>query len=134
MTRLDILLDAATPEQTCHNGTGACASVYTSILTHQGLSTILFCHGIFSVLDKGRCKGGALMVVGGRDTGKTTVTEPAHLIYRTMKTPQADSFCPLQDIRGHELLLWQDFRSNPGHPRRIEHVHVGVCPGQPASC
>ena len=119
-TRLDLLLEAGLPEQTCCNGHGDCASVYNSILTHQGLSTPEFCHNIFDVLEKGRCKGGALMVVGGNDTGKTTVTEPARLIFQTMKTPQSDSFCPLQDIRGHELLLWQDFRYNPGHPRRSE--------------
>ena len=60
------------------------------------------------------------MLVGGRDTGKTTVTEPAAHIYKTMITPQADSFCPLEGIRGHELFLWQDFRYNPGHPDKNE--------------
>ena len=119
-TRLELLLEAALPEQQCQNDHGACAVVYDSILTHQGRDIPEFCHDIFDVLDKGRCKGGALMVVGGKDTGKTTVTEPARLIYQTMKTPQSDSFCPLQDLRGHELLLWQDFRYNPGHPRRDE--------------
>ena len=119
-SRLDLLLDAAIPSRACYNGDGECMSVYNSILSHQGLSSSEFCHDIFTVLKEGRCKGGALMIVGGRDTGKTTVTEPARLIYQTMKTPQSDSFCPLQDIRGHELLLWQDFRYNPGHPRRSE--------------
>eukprot|EP00974_Lingulodinium_polyedra_P037332 3581827-Lingulodinium_polyedra.AAC.1 len=37
-----------------------------------------------------------------------------------MPTPQADSFCPLQDARGHEVFLWQDFRYCPGHPRLQE--------------
>ena len=60
------------------------------------------------------------MLVGGKDTGKTTVTEPARLIYTTLKTPQSDSFCPLESIRGHELILWQDFRYSPGHPRPSE--------------
>ena len=120
MTRLDLLLEAALPEKKCYNDTDDCARVYTSIITHQDLSTIHFCHDIFNTLDMGRCKGSTLMLVGGRDTGKTTVTEPARLIYNTMKTPQSDSFCPLQNIRGHELLLWQDFRYNPGHPRRSE--------------
>ena len=60
------------------------------------------------------------MTVGGRDTGKTTVTQPAALIFNCMETPQADSFCPLEGIRGYEVFLWQDFRYNPGHPHKEE--------------
>lgn len=37
-----------------------------------------------------------------------------------MPTPQSDSFCPLQNIRGHELFLWQDLRYSPGHPSKEE--------------
>ena len=37
-----------------------------------------------------------------------------------MECPQSDSFCPLEGIRGHDLLLWQDFRYNPGHPSEKE--------------
>ena len=37
-----------------------------------------------------------------------------------MVTPAADSFCPLENIRGHELFLWHDFRYNPGHPDKDE--------------
>lgn len=37
-----------------------------------------------------------------------------------MPTPQSDSFCPLQNIRGHELFLWQDLRYSPGHPMKDE--------------
>ena len=39
-----------------------------------------------------------------------------------MPTPQADSFCALQNIRGHEVLLWQTFRYSPGHPLKEEQV------------
>ena len=60
------------------------------------------------------------MIVGGKDTGKTTLTQPLEKIYRTMKCPQSDSFCPLEQIRGHDILLWQDFRFNPGHPKKAE--------------
>ena len=42
------------------------------------------------------------------------------MIFNALPTPQSDSFCPLQNIRGHELFLWQDFRFNPGHPRKSE--------------
>merc|ERR1712214_151887 len=45
---------------------------------------------------------------------------PARLVFKAMPTPQADSFCPLQDARGHEVFLWQDFRYCPGHPRGQE--------------
>ena len=68
----------------------------------------------------GRRKGNAFMIVEGKDTGKTTVSQPIEDIYKTMKCPQADSFCPLEKIRGHDVLLWQDFRFNPGHPQREE--------------
>ena len=75
---------------------------------------------IFETLKHGRRKGNAVMIVGGKDTGKTTVTEPARSIFHSMNTPQSDSFCPLQDCRGHELFLWQDFRYSPGHPHKEE--------------
>ena len=56
------------------------------------------------------------MLVGGKDTGKTTVTEPARKVFKCMQTPQADSFCPLEACRGYEVFLWQDLRYAPGHP------------------
>ena len=59
-------------------------------------------------------KGNAFMLVGGKDTGNTTLTDLARLVCKAMMAPQADSFCPLQDARGHEVFLWQDFRYFPG--------------------
>ena len=102
------------------NGDGRCDGVYEQILTYQGVSSPMFRHWIYEALRHGRRKGNAVMVVGGRDTGKTTVTQPAAMIYRTMECPQSDSFCPLESIRGHELILWHDFRYSPGHPRKEE--------------
>ena len=116
--RVDILLDVATDgAASCANGHGACADVYNDILAYQNKSRIDFQHCLFETLLYGRRKGNVFMVVGGKDTGKTTITDPARLIFKTMPTPQADSFCPLQDARGHEAFLWQDFRYCPGHPR-----------------
>ena len=119
-TRLDLLLAAAAPDKACANHDYRCSTTYNMILFHQRVSALDFCHVMYTALEQGRCKGGAVMLVGGNDTGKTTVTEPARLIYATMKTPQSDSFCPLENIRGHELILWQDFRYSPGHPRPSE--------------
>ena len=120
-SRLDILLDAAIDSQsTCKNGHGHCDGTYNHILEHQDIAPSDFGHAMYTAFEQGRRKGNAVMVVGGRDTGKTTVTEPARLIFNSMQTPQSDSFCPLQNIRGHEVLLWQDFRFNPGHPRKDE--------------
>lgn len=59
------------------------------------------------------------MLVGGRNTGKTTLTQPACHIFKAMPTPQADSFCPLESVRGHELFLWHDVRYAPGHPQKV---------------
>ena len=119
-TRLQLLLEAAAPEKACANKHGQCHFTYNSVLAHQEVASNEFCHSVFTALERGRSKGSALMIVGGKDTGKTTVTEPARLIFNAMKTPQSDSFCPLADIRGYEVILWQDFRYNPGHPRQSE--------------
>lgn len=123
-SRLDLLIDAASlgasPQELtklCRNGACMCERQYESILHYQGISSANLRHDLFETLNIGRRKGNALMLVGGRDTGKTTVTQPSEEIYQTMKCPQSDSFCPLEDIRGHELLLWHDFRYSPGHPR-----------------
>jgi len=123
-SRLDLLVDAASPyasqpqlAEQCKNGSGVCQETYEAILRYQGIESVSLRHEIFETLRFGRRKGNALMLVGGKDTGKTTLTQPLELIYKTMKRPQADSFCPLEKIRGHELLLWQDFRYNPGHPK-----------------
>ena len=60
------------------------------------------------------------MIVGGKDCGKTTITQPGAKVFQCMPTPQSDSFCPLQNCRGYETFLWQDFRYNPGHPKKDE--------------
>lgn len=120
-SRVERLLDAATQRPAvCQNEGGRCAAIYDAIVSYQGLPAEDVLHSIYDVLRQGRRKGNALMFAGGKDTGKTTITEPAAQIFNTMPTPQSDSFCPLQDIRGHELLLWQDFRFCPGHPRKEE--------------
>jgi len=119
MSRLDIILKAATNELgTCANGDQRCFSVYESIMEYQLIDSLDFRHSVYDSFQHGRRKGNALMLVGGKDTGKTTVTEPAAMIFKTMGTPQSDSFCPLQDARGYELYLWHDFRYNPGHPKK----------------
>ena len=104
----------------CANKDGRCSETYNSILTYQSIRYEEFCHILFEAVTAGRSKGNAVMLVGGKDCGKTTLTEPLRMIYKVMPTPQADSFCPLENIRGHEVLLWQDFRYAPGHPRKEE--------------
>ena len=118
LSRLDILLNAAMDGTVaCANGAGDCARLYDSILAHQAMDSLDFRHALYETFLHGRRKGNAMMLVGGKDTGKTTLTQPAALIFRTMQTPQSDSFCPLQDARGFELHLWHDFRYSPGHPQ-----------------
>ena len=124
---LDLLLEATIPDlptsrlkEQCSNEEGGCAKIYAGILDYHQLNALQFCHELYETLKFGRRKGNAFMVVGGRDAGKTTLTQPAEHIYKTMKCPQSDSFCPLESIRGHDVLLWQDFRFNPGHPKKDE--------------
>ena len=120
-SRIDILLKAASePAAACANRAASCGSRYDSILEHHGLDSVVFRHAFYETLEHGRRKGNAMMLVGGKDTGKTTVTDPAACIFKTMGTPQSDSFCPMQDARGFELFLWQDFRYSPGNPRKDE--------------
>jgi hypothetical protein len=103
-----------------HTGTGRCAELYEKILKYQGVCPIDFTHCLFETVTVGREKGNAMMVVGGKDSGKTTVTQPASKVFKCMPTPQSDSFCPLQNLRGHEVCLWQDLRYAPGHPSKDE--------------
>jgi hypothetical protein len=124
-TLLDLLVEAAkfdsTPEQlaeACKNKGCSCCQTYDKILDHHRLDASKFCYELYETLKYGRRKGNAFMVVGGRDTGKTTVTQPLEEIYKCMGCPQSDSFCPLEKIRGHDVLLWQDLRYNPGHPQK----------------
>ncbi len=126
-SRLDILADAAllgaTQEgaaEACANGGGACRAMYEAIFQKQGLCPDMFCRQVFEALEMGRQKGNAVMIVGPPDTGKTTVTKPLEKIYKVMGTPQSDSFCPLEFIRDYELVLFQDFRYAPGHPKKGE--------------
>ena len=93
---------------------------YKGILTHHKVDSVKFRHELYETLAIGRRKGNAFMIVGGKDTGKTTITNPIEMIFQTMTTPQSDSFCPLESIRDFEVLLWQDFRYNPGHPKKDE--------------
>ena len=119
LSRLDIILQATTePGAECANMVYQCARVYETILADQDIDSLEFRHALYETFQHGRRKGNAMMLVGGKDTGKTTVTQPAASMFRTMETPQSDSFCPLQDARGFELYLWQDFRYNPGHPKK----------------
>ena len=120
-TRMEVLLEAASSTQAvCVNDQSKCADVYNQMLDHQGVDNTVFRHMLVAALQHGRQKGNAVMIVGGTNTGKTTITQPADLIYRCMPTPQSDSFCPLQDIRGFEVFLWHDLRYNPGHPHKDE--------------
>ena len=123
--RQELLLEAAAPtlapqmhKQQCANSSCGCASIYESILGFQYVASVDFRHAVYDCLTAGREKGNALMIVGGKDCGKTTISQPSAAIFKSMPTPQADSFCPLQNCRGYELFLWQDFRYNPGHPRK----------------
>ena len=114
------LLLAALTDGECVNGGSMCGQTYNAIVTYQSIDATTFRHKLYEALVHGRKKGYPLMIVGGNDTGKTTITQPAAVIFKTMPTPQADSFCPLESCRGHELFLWHDFRYNPGHPGRDE--------------
>jgi len=69
------------------------------------------------------------MVVGGKDSGKTTITLPLRLIFKCFITPPASSTAPLLNCRGHELFLWQDFRYFPGKPGRKEDVGLQIDEG-----
>lgn len=127
MSRMDVLADAALlgapPEvaaESCANGEGACRAMYDRIFEAQGLCPETFCRLVFEGLENGRQKGNAIMLVGPPDTGKTTVTKPLETIYKAMGTPQSDSFCPLEDIRDYEIVMFQDFRYSPGHPKKGE--------------
>ena len=104
----------------CQNSHKQCAQVYEHVLRCQSLNSPDFRHKIFRALSDGRVKGNAVMLIGPKNTGKTTVTTPAEKIFRCLPTPQSDSFCPLEKIRGYEVLLWQDVRFQPGHPNREE--------------
>jgi hypothetical protein len=122
--RRQLLLEAACPssahdcKQQCAMKSCTCANTYESILTFQNVSSVEVRHYLYECLTAGREKGNALMFVGGKDSGKTTITQPSTKIYKCMPTPQADSFCPLQNSRGFEVFMWQDFRYNPGHPNK----------------
>ena len=126
-SRLDLLSHAAAlalPQPRlaghCKNGHANCQSIYEKIMTHQHIDSPTLRHDLFETLSIGRQKGNALMLIGGKNTGKTTVTQPMEDIFTCMKCPQSDSFCPLETIRGYELLLWHDFRFNPGHRSKEE--------------
>ncbi|CAK0882876.1 unnamed protein product [Prorocentrum cordatum] len=126
-SRLDILADAAllgaTQEEAaeaCANGGGACLAMYEAIFERQGLCPDMFCRQVFEALEMGRQKGNPVMMVGPPDTGKTPVTKPLEKIYKVMGIPQSDSFCPLEFIRDYELVLFQDFRYAPSHPKKGE--------------
>jgi hypothetical protein len=80
-TRPELLEEAAAlqllPEQIptkCSNGTGQCQECYQSVLRHHAIDSPYFRHELYETLSIGRRKGNALMIVGGRDTGKTTVS------------------------------------------------------------
>ena len=103
-SRLELLLEAATSAgSSCANAEQRCVEMYESILEYQSIDSGYFRHLIFEGLKHGRRKGNAVMLVGPKDTGKTTVTEPMGKIYACMHTPQSDSFCPLEGCRGHEV-------------------------------
>ena len=120
-SRLELLLEAAScANASCANGCRQCKAMYENILAVQNIDSVYFRHLVFEALKHGRRKGNAVMLVGGKDTGKTTITEPLNSIFHCMHTPQSDSFCPLEGCRGHEVFLWQDFRYNPGHPNQKE--------------
>ena len=124
-SRAEVLLRAAeggaaeckNPKEQCW-----CAQTYEKILEAQGVNSPKFRHAIFTTLDLGRVKdgvrmkGNAIMLVGGKDTGKSTITDPLFLLFKCFGTPPATSTAPLMQCRGHELFLWQDFRYAPGKP------------------
>ena len=100
-SRVEILFDAAVDKaSSCASGNGRCDSIYSGTVACQGITALDFQHSIFETLPHGRRKGNVFMVVGDKDTGKTTFTGPARLIFNAMPTPQADSFCPIQDAMG----------------------------------
>ena len=79
-TRAELLVEAASydllPEEIptkCSNCTGQCQECYQSVLRHHAVDSLHFRHELYETLNIGRRKGNAFMIVGGRDTGKTTV-------------------------------------------------------------
>ena len=118
-SRVEILFEAATDASgACSNGDASCARIYDGLLEYQGVSRTAFLHSLFETLLHGRRKGNAFMVVGGKDTGKTTLTDPARLIFKAMMTPQADSFCPLQECTRPRSLLVAGLPILPGASAR----------------
>ena len=78
--RPELLFQAATAAtdpgcfaSTCANGACKCVELYEKILEFQDVSSLHFRHSVFETLTAGRTKGNALMIVGGQDSGKTTV-------------------------------------------------------------
>ena len=138
LSRPHILLDWAGGKMgACANQSddARCSAFYEGILRIQGVESTQFRHTLFTVLDLGRKtgdkahKGNAIMLVGGHDSGKTTITTPLRLIFESMGTPPASSTAPLLNCRGHELFLWQDFRYAPGKPGRKEDVGLQLDEG-----
>ena len=83
-------LDEAPADQGARrkNRDGNCCAVYDNILSSQGWDPIDFSHKVFEALKYGRRKGNAVMIVGCRDTGNTTVTAPADFIFNaTQRLP-----------------------------------------------
>jgi len=128
-SRVDVLLRAATATDAgCKNTyhPAPCGRVYEEILRAQKVDSVAFRHALFCALDLGRrvgdlrMKGNAVMLVGGKDTGKSTITDPMFVLYKVFPTPPASSNCPLMKCRGHEVFLWQDFRYAPGKPGSAE--------------
>ena len=79
-TRSELLVEAASlhllPAEIptkCNNCTGQCQDCYQSVLRHHAVDSLHFRHELYATLSIGRRKGNALMIVGSRDTGKTTV-------------------------------------------------------------
>ena len=124
-SRLDLLLQYAAAQSS--NGEEAlapkpcsrrlkCGQLYERFFQHQCVSSTGLRHMLYQALALLREKGNIIMLIGGKGTGKTTMTKPAGIIFISMPTQQADSFCPLEKIHQYEIVLRQEFRYNPGHP------------------
>jgi len=79
-SRQELLFQAATAatepscfKGACANGACRCAELYEKILAFQEVSSLHFRSSVFTALTAGRTKGNVLMIVGGQDSGKTTV-------------------------------------------------------------
>jgi len=87
-SRFEILEDAA--KWACQNVGRDCKALYSRICEMHKVDEVELREAIYDAAVNGRKKGNAVMIVGPKDTGKTTVLEPAGKIFEHFGT----CWCP----------------------------------------